>query len=309
MASSLVNGPAPNVGSAVIFRVPVTSPPGDIAVTVYTPTEAAIRNGGLATDNGRLPTVVDYHGGGFVLGGMAADDSWCRQICESVGCVVVNVDYRLAPQYIHPTPAEDAWDAFRWIVAEAPKLRVDVNRLAVAGLSAGGCLAAVIALRARDDATMPSLVLQLLIVPVIDARYMPTSLEAPAAADCPYESYHSCRYAPMLPLARLIWFYNLWLGTDPIQRPALAASVTASPITAASHAGLAPASIHAAEIDPLNSEAGAYHELLRSSGVESELTIYKGCGHTFAHWDGRVTAGRTFTKNSADALRAKFQCS
>lgn len=300
---NLVTAPAPDVASAIIYKIPVEGPGGEIALKVYSPTTEAIKKGGLATADGRLPVVVDYHGGGFVIGGLASDEAWCRQICQQVGCVVVNVDYRLSPKYPHPVPAEDSWKAYCWVVANANKLGIDTKRIAVSGFSAGGCLAAVMSLLARDAPDIPDPVLQILIVPVLDARYMP--LEGSCEQNVPYESYVTCEFAPMLPLARLVWFYNLWLGTGP-DRKQRAEDFRASPMIAASHKNLPPASFHVAEIDPLSSEAKSYHEKLLAAGVESRLKVYKGCGHTFAHWDARLGAAKEFVSDTVHVLQEKF---
>lgn len=208
----ICDGPYPEVGSTKIYKVPVTSPPGEIDVKIYIPTEEAITRGGLKTKDGKLPAHVDYHGGGFVIGTLASDDSWCRQACQAVGCIVFNVDYRLAPEYPHPTQGMDSWDALLWVFKEAEALGVDPNRVSVGGLSAGGQISAVVSLMARDVKTLPKLVLQLLVVPAVDARFIP--LEGSCEKDVPYKSYIENEFAPCLPLNRLRWFYRLWLGTD-----------------------------------------------------------------------------------------------
>lgn len=227
-------------------------------------------------------------------------------MCQAVGCIVINVEYRMAPEFPHPTPTTDAWDALKWAIANADLLGVDISRLAVSGLSAGGCLAAAVALMARDDHSMPKLVLQLLIVPVLDARFVPTEGSCDAER-VPYSSYITFEFAPMLPLARLVWFYNLWLGTDTATREAKAKDIRASPILATSHGDLAPASLHVAEIDPLSSEAIAYHEKLRADGTASELKIYPGVGHPFSYWDSKLGAARDFVSNTKEALKGAFR--
>lgn len=155
---------------------------------------------------------MDYHGGGFVIGNLGSDDSWCRQVCQAVGCIVLNVDYRLAPEYPHPIPFTDSWAALLWVFKEAAKLGIDPKRVSIGGLSAGGQLAAVLALKARDEPSIPKLVLQILIVPAVDTRFIP--FEGSCDPDVPYKSYIENEFAPCLPLNRLRWFYNLWLGTD-----------------------------------------------------------------------------------------------
>jgi acetyl esterase/lipase len=133
-------------------------------------------------------------------------------VCQAVGCLVLNVDYRLAPEFPHPVPLEDSWTALKWVFEHARELRVDTFRVSIGGLSAGGQIAAVLAILARDEPKMPKLVLQMLIVPVVDTRFIP--LEGSCDTDVPYESYIKNEFAPCLPLNRLRWFYRLWLGTD-----------------------------------------------------------------------------------------------
>ncbi len=163
------------------------------------------------------------HQGGFVIGSLGSDASWCHVAAENLGAVVVNVDYRMAPEFPHPIPATDCYAALKWALANASELNIDTARVSIGGGSAGGNLAAVCSLMARDDpAVKHNLVLQLLIVPCIDARYIPIEGGSEALSpDCPYESYKTCEFAPCLPLARMVWFYRLWLGTDVGELPIL----------------------------------------------------------------------------------------
>lgn len=302
--TSKVVGPRPEVASNAIHRVPVSQPAGEVEVQVYVPTAPAASEGRLADARGRLPALVNFHGGGFVIGDLKSDEPLVRQLCHRAGCVVVNADYRTAPEFPHPTSALDAWDVLKWVFARADELGIDASRVAVAGLSAGGCLAAVLSLLARDEPGLPPLKLQLLIVPLVDVRHVP--VEGSAGPDAPYESYASNEFAPMLPLSRLVWFYNYWLGTGP-DRAEKAEDFRASPLLAESHANLAPASIRAAEIDPLVSEARVYHEKLLASGTQSKIKVYKGQGHTFPHWDGENPASKEFVDDCVNDLKEAFK--
>ncbi|KAI1434288.1 alpha beta hydrolase fold-3 domain-containing protein [Xylaria sp. CBS 124048] len=298
-----VSGPRPEVASEKIHRVPVTHPAGETEVKVYIPTQDAITSGGLATPEGRLPAVINFHGGGFVIGDLTSDEPFVRQLCQRVGCVVIDADYRTAPEFPHPTSAMDSWDVLKWVVANADQFNIDPNRIAVSGPSAGGCIAAVLSLMARDDPTMPPLKLQLLIVPLVDVRYVP---EEGSCTEGPYESYRTNEFAPMLPLSRLVWFYNYWLGQGP-ERAEKARDFRASPLLAESHANLAPASIRAAEIDPLVSEAKAYHEKLVAAGTTSTIKIYKGQAHTFPQWDGENPGSKEFVQDCIDDFKKAFK--
>jgi acetyl esterase/lipase len=236
-----------------------------------------------------------------VIGSLKSDDSWCRIACQELGIIIVNVDYRLAPEYPFPAQIWDAWDALKWVFSYSAKLGVDTSRVSVGGLSAGGHLAAVVALLARDEPSMPPLKLQLLVVPAVDARYTP--IEGDYPADDPYASHHRYAEAPCLPLNRMRWFGNLWLGTDPEARKKSAGSWLASPILAGSHAGLAPASLHCAEFDVLKDEGQAYHEMLQKAGVESQIKIYEGVAHPFGHWDGELEKAKEYVRDTIAVLR------
>ncbi|KAI3325882.1 alpha beta hydrolase fold-3 domain-containing protein [Xylariaceae sp. AK1471] len=301
--ASKVAGSCPEVASNTIYSIPVSHPAGEVDVQVYIPTAEAISSGGLATSDGRLPALVNFHGGGFVIGDLKSDEPLVRQLCQRAGCVVVNADYRTAPEFPHPTPVLDSWDALKWVFANADKFNIDPSRVAVSGLSAGGCISAVLSILARDDPGLPPLKLQLLIVPLFDVRYVP---QHGSCKGGPYESYVRNEFAPMLPLSRLVWFYNYWLGTGP-DREEKARDFRASPLLAESHENLAPASIRAAEVDPLVSEAETYHEKLLTAGSQSKIKIYKGQGHTFPQWDGLNPGSKEFVEDCINDLKEAFK--
>jgi len=233
--------------------------------------------------------------------------------------IIVNVDYRLAPEFPFPTQVWDSWAALKWVFANASMLGIDPSRVSVGGLSAGAHLSAVLALLARDEPSIPPLKLQLLVVPALDCRWTP--IEGSCDPNVvPYETYITCEYAPCLPLNRMRWFSNLWLGTDPGKDNPQIVSLClyylaeerkrktnmwiASPVVAESHANLARASIHCAEFDVLRSEAQVYHEKLLRAGTESAIKIYKGVAHPFGHWDGELEIAKEYVKDTLDALRA-----
>jgi acetyl esterase/lipase len=189
----------------------------------------------------------------------------------------------------------------KWTFANASKLGIDTSRVSIGGLSAGGHIAAVLAFLARDDPQMPPLKLQLLVVPAVDARWVP--LEGPAPADCPYETYRTCEFAPCLPLHRMRWFSRLWIGSDPEERKKKAESYLASPILAESHKDLAPCSIHCAEFDVLRDEAIAYDRLLNHSGTKSKIKVYEGVCHPWGHWDGELEKAKEYVRSTIEDLR------
>jgi len=150
----------------------------------------------------------------FAIGSLKSDESWCRQACQTLGIVMIDVDYRLAPEFPYPASIYDSWGALKWTFENAAILGIDRSQISIGGLSAGAHLAAVVALMARDDGRFSPLKLQLLTVPAVDARFTPISGSCDPK-ECPYETYITCEHAPCLPLQRMSWFANLWLGTDP----------------------------------------------------------------------------------------------
>jgi acetyl esterase len=206
---------------------------------------------------GTLPLVVYLHGGGWLLGSAGAYDVVCRQLAAASGCLVASVDYRLAPEHRFPAAVEDAWAATVWAHANADALGADAQRLAVAGDSAGGNLAAVVAQRARDRGT-PPLRFQLLVYPVTTAD--------PSTLDMAYEGFFLYR-------DELAWHLEHYLGPG-----ADAMSPLVSPL-AGDVAGLPPALILTAECDLLHAQAEAYARRLAEAGVSVELREAPGMIH------------------------------
>jgi acetyl esterase len=228
-------------------------------------------------DSARLPAYVYFHGGGWVIGDLETHDVVCRQITAEAGVSVVSVDYRLAPEHKFPAAADDAWAATRWTVAHAAELGIDGERLAVGGDSAGGNLAAVVALLARD-AGAPAIALQVLLYPVTDV-----------AAESP--SYQDFADGYMLTRDGMRWFIAHYLS-----KREEAADWRASPLRAPSLAGLPPALIVTAGFDPLRDEGEAYATRLREAGVRVDAVCYGGMVHGFVPM-GRLldTADRALT--------------
>ena len=230
-----------------------TEPGGEIPVRIYTP------DGGGEP----LPVLVLFHGGGFIAGSPDSHDGGTRELCAQARAIVVSVDYRLAPEHKFPAAAEDCYAALLWAAEHAAELGGDPTRLAVTGDSAGGNLAAAVALMNRDRGG-PSLALQVLVYPVID----PACASPSAVANG--EGY-------LLTTASMRWMWSLYVnGVDDYANP------YSAPIAAASLAGLPPALVITAEFDPLRDEGEAYGRALEAAGVPVTIIRYDGMIHGFA---------------------------
>jgi len=225
-------------------------PAGDISLRIYTPEGA-----------GPFPVLVYFHGGGWVIGDLDTADAACRDLCRTAGCVVVSVDYRLAPEHPYPAAVDDAYAATRWAADNAQALNGN-GRLAVGGESAGGNLAAVVSLRARD-LEAPQIDFQLLAYPVTDC-------------DLSRESYQRLADGYLLTTETMQYFWDIYCP-DPDQR----ARPDASPIRAASLADLPPALVVVGEYDPLVDECRAYAGALERAGSTVELMVCDGLIHDF----------------------------
>lgn len=246
---------------------------GELPVRVYRPTRAAAS----------APLVMFFHGGGWVQGNVRSYDPLCAQVAARVGAVVVSVDYRLAPEHVFPAAAHDAYDATVWAVGHAVGLDIDPRRVAVMGDSAGGNLAAVVALMARDSPDGPAIAAQVLIYPATDATLTAESLQRNADA-------------PILTRADVHGFLGHYRGTAETTDPLL------SPLHAASHAGLPAALVQTAELDPLRDDGLRYAQALRAAGVPVRYTEYVGVPHGFASFPGAVLCGEQALAEVADTL-------
>jgi acetyl esterase len=228
---------------------------GDVPIRVYTP-----------PGEGPHPLMVYYHGGGWVVGDLDTHDEPCRQFAVTAGAVVVAVDYRLAPEAKCPAAAEDSYAATCWAVANAAELGADGSRLIVAGDSAGGNLAAVVSMMARDR-DGPAIAHQLLIYPVTDNDFERPSYRENA------EGYYLTR-------DMMQWFWRHYLEND---------AQAADPVAAPLHgnlAGLPPATVITAGYDPLRDEGIAYAEALAAAGVPVEHRLFEGMIHGFVTLPG-----------------------
>jgi acetyl esterase len=264
-------GPVEEVPAVADHRVPVDG--GEITVRLYAPAGV-----------GPHPVLVFYHGGGWVIGDLYTHDGLCRSIVNAAGCAVASVDYRLAPEFKFPVAVDDSYAALKWVAANGARLGLDSARLAVGGDSAGGNLAAVMALLARDRHG-PRILLQVLVYPVTNY-------------DFGTASYTENATGYVLTTEDMRWFWRHYLS-----REGQGQEVTASPIRAKSLADLPPALVMTAGCDPLRDEGEAYAARLRDAGVPVTLTQYPGMFHGFLRMTRILDQARAARDEVATALR------
>ena len=226
-----------------------------------------------------------FHGGGWVLGNLDSHDPTCRAMAAGSGALIISVDYRLAPEHKFPAAAEDSYAATRWAAQNAAELGYPEGRLAVCGDSAGGNLAAVVALMARDKGG-PKLRYQLLIYPAFDP-----AMEAPSHKEFAEDGY-------VLSRADMAWFWNHYLrnaqdGSNPYANPARAKDLSRLPAALVITAGF----------DPLRDEGEAYAEILRKAGVPVVAKRYEGLTHGFFNMTSQIDQAKVALDQSCAALR------
>jgi acetyl esterase len=255
----------------------IPGPGGPLGLRVYTPFGAR-----------PFPLLVFFHGGGFAVCDLGTHDALCRNLCAGAGCVVASVDYRLAPEHRFPAATDDCLAAIRWATEHAAELRADPARVAVGGDSAGGNLAAVTALRVRDEGG-PRLAGQLLAYPTTDA--LPDTM--------PSLVQNSEGYG--LTSQDIAWFRGHYLNDL-----SEAGNPHASPLRAADLRGLPPALIQTAEYDPLRDEGERYGERLREAGVPTAVSRRGGMIHGFLFFPGLVGAADAALDEACSWLRGAF---
>ncbi|WP_309141730.1 alpha/beta hydrolase [Streptomyces griseicoloratus] len=257
-------------------RMPGPAGAPDVPVRVYEP----------AADPGSPPPVVVFlHGGGWVLCGLDTHDGICRELAFHAGAVVVSVDYRRAPEHRFPSAAEDAYAVTAWVSAHAALLGCDAGRLAVAGDSSGGNLAAAVTLMARDRGG-PDIAAQLLAYPVLDHRMETASYSAYGTG-----FFHTT--------AHMRWYWEQYLGpggdgSHPYASPGLAPDL----------AGLPPAVVVLPECDPLRDDGLRYAGRLREAGAAPRLRVWPGVFHGFLGLGGLLPEADEALTGAARALRA-----
>lgn len=224
----------------------------EVPIRIYRPKSAA---------EGALPCVFEIHGGGFMLGNIEMMDAWCQRVSAEVSAVVVSVEYRLAPEHPFPAGLDDCYAALSWTAGEAAALGVDPDRIAIAGQSAGGGLAAATALLARDRGG-PKLCFQMLEIPELDDRLATPSMK-------------TFTDTPLWNRPNAIWSWRHYLGPDHQGE----VSPYAAPARAKDLSGLPPAYISTMEFDPLRDEGILYALGLLQEGVSVELHSYAGTFH------------------------------
>ncbi|MES2976369.1 MAG: alpha/beta hydrolase [Pseudomonadota bacterium] len=232
-----------------------------------------------------LPVLLYFHGGGFTVGSIATHDVLCRTLSHLAHCAVISVDYRLAPEHRFPVAVNDAWDAVQWVAAHAGQLRVDASRMATGGDSAGGTLAAVCALMARD--TGLPLALQMLFYPGMAQKQ-----------DTP--SHKAFGQGLVLETPHIKYFFDHYI--DLADR----ADWRFAPLNAPDVDGVAPAWIGLAECDPLVDEGIAWADKLRAAGVAVDIEIYRGVTHEFIKMGRAIPEARTAHLDAARALKNAF---
>jgi acetyl esterase len=251
---------------------------GDIPARLYRPSHAP-----------DLPVLVWFHGGGMVLGDLSTADWVCRELCMQADAAVVSVAYRLAPEHRFPAAPEDAYAATGWVAAHAAELGIDGARIAVGGDSAGGQLAAVTCLLARDRGGV-RLRSQLLVYP-----------GSGVGGDHAYPSAEDCADGPVLTRAAMTWFSEHYHGGAADE-----SDLRAQPAAAASHVGLPPAFVVTAEVDPLRDTGEHYAGLLARAGVLTALKRYNGAFHGFFTWGPEMARTREAVADAARFLRLSW---
>jgi len=275
---AMMNGPsmfAPGDAVAQVEDREIPGPGGPLRIRLYRDESRA-----------NLPITVFFHGGGFVIGNLDSHDNICRCLAKRAGTLVVAVDYRLAPETRFPGAVKDACAALAWVHRNARDIGGDASRIAVAGDSAGGNLAAVAAQHWRDHG--PALRHQLLLYPLTDWRV-------------DTESYRNYAKGYFLTWDMMNWFTRQYLPDDKA-----ADDLRASPLRSRDLSGLAAATVITAEYDPLRDEGEAYARAMRAAGVAVTLHRWPGQIHGFASMLGVLDAADQALSTAAQALREAF---
>ncbi len=267
----------------------IVGPAGAIPIRIYWPQTAGGASGaagatGSAGSVGQTPIILYIHGGGWVIANLDVYDASPRALVDATGAIVVSTHYRLAPEHRFPAAHDDTWTAWRWTLANAAALGADPAAAAVVGESAGGNMAAAIALRARDEGVQQP-VHQVLVYPVADAAVGTTASE------------RNNRKAAPLNTGALPWFYQKYLSREADRdNPYFS-------IIEADLRGVAPATVITAQIDPLRSEGVDYAQRLRAAGVRVDERTYDGVTHEFFGMGAVLEEARDAVRFAASGLQ------
>lgn len=275
LEASWIGEPATGVR---IENIRIPGPARRIPLRIYTP-----------EGNQPCPILIFFFGGGFVVGTLDEFDPFCTFLATGASCVVVSVDYRLAPEHKHPAAVEDAVTAVNWVAAHAQELHGDPTRIAVAGDSAGGNLAAVVSILARDQG-VPSLKYQALICPWVDSSSFET------------DSFRYFEDGLWLSKASMCWYRDHYL-----QNQEQAVDPLVSPLLMDDLSGLPPALVITAEFDVLRDQGEAYAHRLEEAGVAVQCTRYRGMLHDFAVLPGLFDRAKDAIDEICRALQRAYQ--
>ena len=269
----------PRVPGPEVAKVEDRTIPGvgtGIPVRIYTP-----------EGSGPFPVLAWYHGGGWVVGNLETADGTARHLAVRAGCVVVSVDYRLAPEAKFPAAADDCYAATQWIAQNASSINVDPSKIAVGGDSAGGNLGAVVSLMAKDRGG-PAIALQLLVYPV-------------TVLDFSTDSYRENAEGYGLTTVAMKWYWDHYVSSEQD-----GSNPYAAPMAAKDLSGLPPALVITAEFDPLRDEGEAYGHRLEQAGVPTTCTRYDGMIHGFFGMPTVVDKGKQAITEASAALKQAF---
>lgn len=248
----------------------------EIPIRIYTP-----------LGNSPFPILVFFHGGGWVMGSIDAADNICRTLANKAGCIVVSVEYRLAPEHKFPAAIEDAYTATKWVADNAANINGDRNLIAIGGDSAGGNIAAAVTLMARDRG-FPNIIYQLLFYPATNYAFDTNSYQ---------------QYGQNYPLTTelMMCYWNHYLPN-----PEVGNNPYASPLLATNLSNLPPALIITAEFDPLRDDGELYAHRLKEAGVSVKLIRYDGMIHAFVGLADLLDKGKQALNDAETQLRAVF---
>lgn len=279
MSTQILDLPGPPVGRVTTIRIPCRDGQS-INARLYSPIE-------FIKETGPFPVLLYFHGGGYCIGGLDSHDSLCRSLAALTPCCVLNVAYRLAPEYRFPTAVYDAQDAYQWVLSYRSEYDLDATRLAVGGDSAGGALATGLTIAAHNE-DWPQPVCQVLLYPC-------TSVWQNT------ESHRRFAQGYLLEAETLQWMFANYLRTD-VDRT----DWRFAPLEASDLGNLASTFLVLAEYDPLLDEGVAYAEKLKAAGVSTLVKIYSGMTHDFARFGNIVNEADRVRKDIAGELANEF---